>query len=77
MDAGPDADLLDAILANLGREVRRPLDQLQAALDRLLDDAADPSSEAERAHARTMIQLCEDLRRLTAETLGPRTPAAG
>jgi len=39
-------------------------------LTRLLDDPARPPSEAERAHALTMLTLCDDLRRLTQECLG-------
>ena len=59
-----------AISALLGQEICRPLDALQAGLIRLLDDPDQPPSPTDRAHAATMLELCEDLRRLTQDCLG-------
>ena len=41
---------------------------------RFLDEADRPISDAERAQARTMLTLCDDLGQLTRERLG--APAA-
>ncbi len=61
---------LQAIAICLSQEICRPLDTLQAGLVRLLDDPARPPSDAERAHAQTMLTLCDELRHLTLECLG-------
>ena len=65
-----DAPELRAISALLGQEICRPLDALQAGLTRLLDNPEQPPSPSDRAHAATMLELCEDLRRLTQDCLG-------
>ncbi len=76
MDPDPDQPALDSILANLGREICRPLDSLRLGLGHLLDDPNRPISELERAQVQTMLTLCEDLDRLTREQLGGATSPA-
>jgi len=72
MDAKPDRDRdeLRAILANLGREIRHPLDSLRGGIGNLLDDPDRPITDAERAQARTMLALCDDLDHMTRGCLG-------
>jgi len=72
MDAQPDRDRDDlrAILANLGREIRHPLESLRGGIGELLADPDRPISDAERTQARTMLALCDDLDRLTRGCLG-------
>jgi hypothetical protein len=62
--------LLQAILANLSREICQPLDLLQGGIGKLLDDPTRPINDAERGQAVTMLELCKDLGRLTRECLG-------
>ena len=61
---------LRVISSVLGHEICRPLDALQANLTRLLEDPDREPSAAERNHAITMLELCDDLRRLTWDCLG-------
>ncbi|WP_435005242.1 hypothetical protein P12x_003137 [Tundrisphaera lichenicola] len=70
MDAGTEHPQLRPILANLSREICRPLDSLRDGLERFLEGADRPISDAERAQARTMLSLCDDLGLLTRERLG-------
>ena len=70
MTAEPDKLALVAILASLGREICVPLDNLREDLDRANDDEHEVITEKQRAHAQTMMTLCEELTRLTRETLG-------
>jgi len=70
MEEKPDHPGLKAILASLGQELGRPLDALQGEILRLLGDPDRPITDAQRSHTRTMLALCEDLRKLTAECLG-------
>lgn len=70
MDHQVDASRLQAISAMLSREICRPIDSLQANLLQLLEDPAKLHSEAERSHASTMLDLCDELRRLTHGCLG-------
>ncbi len=76
MDAELDADsaILGSILANLGREIRGPLNSLRGEIDGLLGDPSLPITEAERKQAQTMLALCDDLGRLTRECLGNTEP---
>ena len=61
---------LESILANLGREIRRPLDLLRDEIGRMMDAPPRPLTDAEVGQARTMLTLCDDLGRLTRECLG-------
>jgi len=70
MDAETENPQLAAILANLSREIRRPLDSLQQGLSRFLDEPGRTMSDVERNQAQTMLTLCEDLGLLTRERLG-------
>ena len=72
-EAEPTQPQLRPILANLSREIRRPLESLRDEIDRLLGNSGRPTSDAERAQARTMLALCDDLDRLTifADNLVP------
>jgi len=70
MDEKPVPSELRAILATLGQELRRPLDTLQEEIERLLIDHDRPITDAQRSHTRTMLALCDDLRKLTADCLG-------
>ena len=70
MNSQIDTPDLRVISALLGQEICRPLDALQAGLIRMLDDPDQPPSSTDRAHAATMLELCEDLRRLTQDCLG-------
>ena len=65
---------LRAISSLLGQEICRPLDILQAGLLRLLAEVEQPATTTDRAHATTMLELCDDLRRLTWECLGSDEP---
>lgn len=60
-----DADELRSILANLSRELCRPLMSLRAGFDLLLAESSASVSLAQRSHVRTMTGLCDDLLRLT------------
>jgi hypothetical protein len=66
--------ILQAILANISREICQPLDLLQGGIGRLLDDPSRPINDAERGQAVTMLELCKDLGRLTQECLGTPGP---
>jgi len=70
MDAEPEDAQLVSILANLSREICRPLDSLQDGVRRFLDQPDRPVSDGERVQARTMLELCDDLALLTHERLG-------
>ena len=70
MDENPDHSGLETILASLGQELSRPLDALQEEILRLLGDPGRSITETQRSHTETMLALCEDLRKLTAECLG-------
>jgi len=70
MDAEAEHPQLRSILANLSREIARPLDSLRVGIGRVLDQADQPLSEAERIQAQTMLTLCDDLGLLTRERLG-------
>lgn len=70
MDADAEDPQLRPILANLSREICRPLDSLRAGIGRFLDEPGRTLSDAERIQARTMLTLCEDLGLLTLERLG-------
>jgi len=72
MDAKSDRDRDDLrpILANLGREIRQPLESLRGGIAGLIADPDRPITDAERAQARTMLALCDDLDRLTRGCLG-------
>ena len=65
-----DTPELRAISAMLSGEICRPLDALQAGLFCLLNNPNQAPSPAERTHALTMLDLCDDLRRLTHDCLG-------
>ncbi len=60
-----DTDELRAILANLSRELCRPLMSLRAGFDLLLAEANTSVTTSQRGHVRTMTGLCDDLLRLT------------
>jgi hypothetical protein len=72
--AEPDA--IRPILIGLSGEIRRPLERLRQGIDRLLGDETRPTSDAEIAHARAMLGLCDELDRLTRDCL-ERTPPPG
>jgi len=60
---------LRSILSNLSHELSRPLTSLRAGFDLLLGDAARPISVEQRGHVQAMIELCDDLLRLTRSYL--------
>ena len=66
----PQQDFLRSILANIGLEICRPLESLQGGIATLLDGPAGSLGEAEMRQALTMRELCEELGRLTRESLG-------
>jgi signal transduction histidine kinase len=74
MDGEADHPQLRSILANLSREICRPLDSLRDGIGRFLDETDRPISDAERAQAQTMMTLCDDLGLLTRERLGEPRP---
>ena len=74
MDADAQHPQLRSILANLSREITRPLDSLRMGIGRFLDEPDRTLSEAERAQAQTMLALCDDLGLLTRERLGGTPP---
>ena len=61
---------MNAILANLSREICQPLGLLRGGISQLIGSRTDKLSEAERNQARTLITICDDLGRLTRESLG-------
>jgi len=67
-DPSPPTDL-GPILAGLSGEICRPLESLRSGIHRLLGDSNRPISAAERVQAQTMLDLCDDLSRLTRECL--------
>ncbi len=71
MDDIPESEaaFLQAILANISQEICQPLDLLQDGISRLLSDPSQPINDAERGQALTMLELCQDLARLTRECL--------
>ena len=73
-ESDPDQTALRSILANLGREIRNPLDSLRGEIGVLLDDPTRLTTEAERKQAQSMLALCDDLGRLTRECLGTIEP---
>jgi len=75
MDAETEDPQLHSILANLSREICRPLDSLRAGIGRFLDEPGQTISDAERVQAQTMLALCDDLGLLTRERLGSPPPA--
>jgi len=70
MDAEAEDPQLRSILANLCREICRPLDSLRLGIGRFLDEPDLPITDAERAQAQTMLSLCDDLGLMTRERLG-------
>src|SRR6202022_2960927 len=62
-------DELRIILSNLSHELCRPLISLRAGFDLLLGDAMCPISSDQRGHVHTMVNLCDDLLRLTRSYL--------
>ena len=62
--------ILQAILANISREICQPLDLLQGGIGQLLDDPTRPINDAERGQAVAMLEICKDLGQLTRECLG-------
>jgi len=74
MDAEAEHPQLRSILANLSREISRPLESLRVGIGRFLDESDRPLSEAERVQAQTMLTLCDDLGLLTRERLGGPPP---
>ena len=70
---GPDTRIdpaeVRSILANLGHELSRPLTTLRMGFDLLLADADRPISQDQRGLVRTMVDLCDDLLRLTRSYL--------
>ncbi len=69
MTEPPDHPALAAILANVGAEIRGPLGGLRDALGRIVEEPEAKVPSRRRAHALTMIALCEELDRLTRDTL--------
>jgi signal transduction histidine kinase len=65
-----DPEFLNAILANLSQEICQPLGLLRGGISQLVGSRADQLSEAERSQAQTLLTICDDLGRLTRETLG-------
>jgi len=73
----PDSEILPSlgpILAGLSGEIRRPLELLRGGIDRMLTDPSRRITDAERAQARTMLGLCDDLGRITRECLEDAEP---
>src|SRR5690242_2126855 len=60
---------IQSILSNLSHELSRPLTTLRMGFDLLLADAERPISHDQRGHVHTMVDLCEDLLRLTRSYL--------
>ncbi len=78
MDEHPESITpgVQVILTNLSQEISRPLDLLESEIRRLLEDESTATiTEAERSQATAMIALCEDISRLTRESLGPAGPS--
>ncbi len=63
------------ILANIGREICRPIDSLRGGIVRLLDDPDRPLTDVEQAHARTMLAICDELGLMTRDCLDHTAPA--
>ena len=61
---------MQAILANLSREICQPLGLLRAGIMQLIGAEPEFISEAERSQAQTLFMVCDDLGRLTRECLG-------
>lgn len=64
------------ILARLSGEICRPLERLRDGIDRLIGDETRLTSDADRAQARAMLGLCDELGRLTRDCL-EKTPPTG
>jgi signal transduction histidine kinase len=60
---------LKSILSNLSQELCRPLSSLRAGFDLLLAESATPISTCQRGHVHTMVNLCDELLRLTRSSL--------
>lgn len=60
---------LRSILSNLSHELCRPLISLRMGFDLLLSDSSRPISQDQRGHVATMVELCDDLLRLTRSYL--------
>ena len=56
---------LRSILSNLGQEFSRHLLSLRAGFDLLLSDSTPSISDDQRQHVHVMVNLCDDLLRLT------------
>jgi hypothetical protein len=65
-----ESEFLRAILTNLGREICQPLDLLRRGISQVIVDRSGRITEIERSQAETMLALCDDLGRLTRESLG-------
>jgi hypothetical protein len=68
--ADPHRLAFQAILSNLSNEIRRPLDDLQKEISSLLAECPESMTEPERSQASTMLILCEEIARLTQDSLG-------
>ncbi len=60
---------LRSILANLSHELCRPLISLRMGFDLLLANGEGPIGRDQRGHVETMVDLCDDLLRLTRSYL--------
>lgn len=60
---------LRSILTNLSHELCRPLVSLRMGFDLLLSDSSRPITGDQRGHVETMVELCDDLLRLTRSYL--------
>ncbi len=65
-----DHPALAAILDYLGSQICLPLDGLRSALGQVIEEPEAILPPNQRAHASTMIILCDELGRLTRDTLG-------
>ena len=74
--AGPDCDpaLLQAILANLSGEICLPLGLLRGRIGKILLSPPSSITDLERSQAETMLNLCDDLDRMTRECLENSVP---
>jgi signal transduction histidine kinase len=64
-----DQGELRVLLTHLSHELCRPLISLRAGFDLILEDASRPVSHDQRGHLQTMVDICDDLLRLTRSYL--------
>jgi signal transduction histidine kinase len=65
----------DELLAELGRELRHPLDAFRASIEATLEDPQGDFDETQRTYLQSLGSLCDELLALAVTHLGGENPS--